>query len=63
MDFIVKLLKSLELGSTRLYNVILVIIDYLTKGVKFMPIEELIIAKEISYEVTKALILDYRLLE
>ena len=63
IDFIVKLLKLLELGSIRLYNTILVIVDRLTKVVKFMPTEESIIVEEIAYEVTKALILDYRLLE
>ena len=61
IDFIVKLLKSLELGSIRLYDTILVIVNRLTKVAKFILMEETIIVKELAYEVTKALILDYRL--
>ena len=58
-----KLLKSLELGSARLYDTILVIVDRLTKVAKFVPTKETIIVEELAYEVMKALILDYRLLE
>ena len=61
IDFIVKLPKFLELGSARLCDIILVIVDRLTKAVKFVPTEETIIVEELAYEVTKALILDYRL--
>lgn len=61
MDFIVKLLKSLELGLARLYDTILVIVCQLTKGAKFVPIEETITAEECAYEVTKALVLEYRM--
>ena len=61
IDFIVKLLKSLELESTRLCDTILVIVDRLTKVAKFILTEETIIVEELAYEVTKALILDYRL--
>ena len=63
MDFIVKLLKSLELGLGRLCDSILVIVDRLTKVLKFVLTKESIIVEELAYEVTKALILDYRLLE
>ena len=58
-----KLSKLLELGSAWLYDTILVIVDRLTKVVKFVLIEETIIVEELAYEVIKALILDYRLLE
>ena len=63
MDFIVKLPKSSKPRLDRLYNSILVIVDRLTKVVKFILMEETIIVEELAYEVTKALILDYRLLE
>lgn len=51
MDFMVKLLKSIELGSTRIYNSILIIVYQLTKAAKFRPTEESIIAKELIYKV------------
>ncbi|RAR00039.1 Transposon-encoded protein with TYA [Stemphylium lycopersici] len=59
MDFIVKLPKSLELGSNRLCDTILVIVDRLTKATKFVPTEETITAEECAYEVTKALISEH----
>jgi hypothetical protein len=63
MDFIIKLPKLLEPGSARLCNSILVIVDRLTKVIKFVPIEELIIAEECAYEVTKVLVSEYRVPE
>ncbi|RAQ99796.1 pol protein [Stemphylium lycopersici] len=59
MDFIVKLPKSLEPGSNRLCDTILVIVDRLTKATKFVPTEETITAEECAYEVTKALISEH----
>ncbi|KAK1912648.1 hypothetical protein P3342_004584 [Pyrenophora teres f. teres] len=59
MDFIVKLPKSLEPGSARLCDTILVIVDRLTKAAKFIPTEESITAEECAYEVTKALISEH----
>ena len=61
MDFIIKLLKSLEPRSARLYNSILVIVNRLTKASYFVPIEETIIAEEMAYEVTKLLVAYYGL--
>jgi hypothetical protein len=59
MDFIVKLPKSLEPGSARLCDTILVIVDRLTKATKFVPTEESITAEECAYEVTKALVSEH----
>jgi hypothetical protein len=59
MDFIVKLPKSLEPGSARLCDTILVIVDRLTKAAKFVPTEETITAEECAYEVTKALVSEH----
>ena len=59
IDFIVKLLRLLELGSGRLCDTVLVIVDRLTKATKFVPTEETITAEECAYEVTKALILEH----
>ena len=59
MDFIVKLPKSLEPGSGRLCDTILVIVCRLTKGAKFVPTEETITAEECSYEVSKAMISEH----
>ena len=59
IDFIVKLLKSLELGLVRLCDIVLVIVDRLTKVTKFVPTEDTIIAEECAYEVTKALVLEH----
>jgi hypothetical protein len=55
MDFIVKLPKSLEPGLAWLCNTILVIVNQLTKAVKFVLTEELITTEECAYEVKKAL--------
>src|SRR5207253_10099269 len=62
MDFIVKLPKSLEPGSGRLCDSILVIVDRLTKASKFVPTKESIIVEDLAYEVTKALISNHGLL-
>ncbi|RAQ98575.1 reverse transcriptase domain protein [Stemphylium lycopersici] len=51
--------KSLEPGSNRLCDTILVIVDRLTKATKFVPTEETITAEECAYEVTKALISEH----
>ncbi|KAG9192563.1 hypothetical protein G6011_11297 [Alternaria panax] len=59
MDFIVKLPKSLEPGSGRLCDTILVIVCRHTKGAKFVPTEETITADECAYEVSKALMSEH----
>ncbi|KAH7551044.1 reverse transcriptase [Bipolaris maydis] len=59
MDFIVKLPRSLEPGSARFCDTILVIVDRLTKAAKFVPTEETITADECAYEVTKALVSEH----
>ena len=59
MDFIVKLPKSLEPGSGRLCDTILVIVCRHTKGAKFVPTEETITAEECAYEVSKALMSEH----
>jgi len=63
MDFIIKLPKLLEPRLARLYNSILVIVDWLTKVSYFVPIEETIIVEEMAYEVTKLLVVYYGLPE
>ena len=63
MDFIVKLPGSLEPGSARLCDTILVIVDRLTKAAKFVPTEETITAEECAYEVSKALVLEHKMPE
>ena len=63
MDFIVKLLKSREPGSARLCDTILVIIDQLTKGAKFMLTEESITVEEYAYKVTRVLVSEHGILE
>jgi hypothetical protein len=63
IDFIVKLLKSRELGSARLCDTVLVLVDRLTKGAKFVLTKELITVEECAYEITKALVLEHRILE
>ena len=63
MDFIVKLPKSLELGSGRLCDTVLVIVCRHTKGAKFVPTEETIAADECAYEVSKALMSEHRIPE
>jgi hypothetical protein len=55
----VKLPKSLELALGRLCDTILVIVDRLTKALKFVPTEETITAEECAYEVSKAMILEH----
>jgi len=59
MDFIVKLPKSLEPGSGRLCDTVLVIVCRHTKGAKFVPTEETITAEECAYEVSKALMSEH----
>ena len=59
MDFIVKLPRSLEPGSARLCDTVLVIVDRLTKAAKFVPTEETITAEECAYEVSKALVSEH----
>ncbi|KAG9194056.1 hypothetical protein G6011_04091 [Alternaria panax] len=59
MDFIVKLPKSLEPGSGRLCDTILVIVCRHTKGAKFVPTEETITADQCAYEVSKALMSEH----
>ena len=58
-----KLPKSLEPKSAQLCDTVLVIVDWLTKAAKFVPIEETITAEECAYEVTKALVLEHSVLE
>jgi hypothetical protein len=53
----------LKLELARLCNTILVIIDQLTKGLKFIPTKETITAEECAYKVTKALVAKYRVLD
>ena len=54
-----KLPKSREPGSGRLCDIVLVIVCRLTKGAKFVPIEETITADECAYEVSKAIVLEH----
>jgi hypothetical protein len=63
IDFIVKLPKLLEPGLARLCNLILVIVNQLTKALIFVPTEETIVAEELVYKVYKALVSHYSILE
>lgn len=55
MDSIVKLPPSIEPGSKRICDSILVIVDRLTKHAYFIPTNEPIMAADMSYEVIRAL--------
>ena len=54
---------SKDLATGVIYNLILVIVDTLTKYVYFIPYKELIIAIELAYLVLDRLIRHYRILE
>jgi hypothetical protein len=53
----------LKLELARLCNTILVIIDQLTKGLKFILTKETITAEECAYKVIKALVAKHRVLD
>ena len=63
MDFITKLLASNNPATGVIYNLILVIVDTLTKYAHFIPYKELITAIELAYLILDRLIRQYRILE
>jgi hypothetical protein len=62
MDWIVKLLISRELIIGVLYDVILVIIDKLTKAAKFILYKESLIVEDLLYVFIRNILGDYRIL-
>ena len=59
MDFIVKLLKSQDPATKIIYDLILVIVDTLTKYLHFILCKELMLAIELAYLVLDRLIRHY----
>jgi hypothetical protein len=51
INFITKLPKSIELGTNRVCNITIVMVDKLTKGTKLILMEETITADGLTYEV------------
>jgi len=56
LDFIVKLPESIEPGSGRKCDSILVIVERLTKFAYFLPISESIKAEELAYEILRTVV-------
>ena len=63
MDFITKLLASKDPATGVIYDLILVIVDTLTKYAHFIPCKELMTAIELAYLILDRLIRHYRILE
>ena len=63
MDFITKLLLSKDLATEVIYNLILVIVDTLTKYAHFIPCKELITTIKLVYLILDRLIRHYGILE
>ena len=63
MDFVTKLLLSKDLATEVTYDLVLVIVDTLTKYVHFILCKELMIAIELVYLILDRLIRHYRILE
>ena len=62
MDFIVKLLKSTDLVIRNKYDLILVIVDRLTKYLYFVLYNKTINAEQLGYLVLDRLVRYYRIL-
>jgi hypothetical protein len=56
IDFITKLPKSVEPGTYRLCNIVIVMVCKLTKATKFVLMTETITAEGLTYKVFKNLI-------
>ena len=63
MDFIVKLLKSKDLITGVVYNIVLVIIEQLTKYMILIAYIESSIAKELVFTFLREVVLRHRLLK
>ena len=61
MDFITKLLLSKEPGTKEVYDLILVIVDRLTKFVYFITAKESWTAEELAYLVLRTLLSNYQI--
>ena len=62
MDFIIKLLKLKDLATKDAFNLILIIINKLTKYLHIIAFKEIYIAKQLGYIVLDRLIKYYKLL-
>jgi hypothetical protein len=60
MDFIVKLLDLIKLGTGQKCDAILVIVERFTKYIKFILLSEGIDTLDLAYTVIKAIMLDFR---
>ena len=56
IDFIIKLLGLLKLFINIVYNIVLVIVDKLTKYIHFILFKELALAEDLAYIVKKELL-------
>ena len=59
MDFIVKLPESRELATGTIHDMILVIVDWLTKYTYFVPYQEKATAEDLAYIVEQVLLGNY----
>ena len=62
IDFIVKLFKSKDFVNNISYNNIFVIIEYLIKYNKFIPINEFHLIKDLADIIVRKIINNYKLL-
>jgi hypothetical protein len=60
MDFIVKLLELIKLGTRQKCDAILVIVKRFTKYTKFIRLSKTINTLDLAYIVIKAIMLDFR---
>jgi hypothetical protein len=63
LDFIIKLLLLKETLTGVTYNLILIVIDRLTKYVYFISYKEGLTAEELVYTFNRNIIANYRILE
>jgi hypothetical protein len=63
IDFIVKLLDLIKLGTGQKCNAILVIVKQFTKYIKFILLSKGINTLDLAYTVIKAIMLDFRVLD
>ena len=61
MDFIVKLLKSVHLVTKERYDLILVVVDKLTKYLLIVPFKETYNAEQLGFILLEILVRDYGL--
>jgi hypothetical protein len=59
IDFITKLPKSIEPGTSRVCDITIVMVDKLTKGTKLIPMEETITANGLTHKIRRRLIAEH----